>query len=78
MPTTKLRVLMAAGEAVGGTDALAARLGISPAMMRKYMSGGLQLPDLLFLRAVDCIVPDAAGVAATGLESRSADRSSED
>lgn len=56
MSATSLRLLRAAAEAAGGTDLLAARLGISEAMLRKYMAGTFPLPDPVLLRTVDFIL----------------------
>jgi hypothetical protein len=56
MSSTKVRLLEAASEAAGGTGSLALRLGISHAMLRKYLSGAFPLPDPLLLRALDFIL----------------------
>lgn len=56
MSATKLRLLRAACDTAGGTRPLADHLGISEAILRKYVSGGLEPPDGLFLRAVDFIL----------------------
>ena len=61
MSATKLRVLKAAAEAAGGTGPLAAHLGVSEPMLRRYLSGDFPPPDSLFLRAVDFILPEADG-----------------
>jgi hypothetical protein len=58
MSATKVRLLQAASEAAGGTGPLSDRLGISEAMLRKYISGVFPLPDPLLLRAVDFILQD--------------------
>jgi len=55
---TKVALLEAACQAAGGAPALAARLGISEAMLRKWMSGTLSMPDPLFLRAVDVLLEE--------------------
>lgn len=58
MSATKLQLLRAACEVAGGSAALAERLGISHAMLRKYMASGFELPDGLLLRTVDVILAD--------------------
>ena len=55
---TKTGLLKVACEAAGGLPALAARLGISEAMLHKCMSGGFEMPDSLFLRAVDVLLEE--------------------
>ena len=55
MNDTKARLLQAACEAAGGTPALAALLGISEPMLRKYLCARFPMPDLLLLAAVDLI-----------------------
>jgi hypothetical protein len=56
--STKSRLLHAACELAGGSAALAARLGVSEAMLRKYMSGVFSMPDNLLLRAVDLLLEE--------------------
>ena len=46
-------LMRAACEMVGGTAVLAQRLGISEAMLRRYISGSFPVPDTLILRALD-------------------------
>ena len=58
MSATKLQILQAAREIAGGTQALAERLGISEALLRKCLSNGYELPDHLLLRTVDIILAD--------------------
>ncbi|HXS52369.1 MAG TPA: hypothetical protein VN782_07550 [Usitatibacter sp.] len=55
---TKAALLDAACQAAGGLAALAGRLGISEAMLRKCMSGTFAMPDPLFLRAVDVLLEE--------------------
>jgi len=55
---TKAALLKAACDAAGGMSALAPRLGISEAMLRKCMSGAFEMPDPLFLRAVDVLLAE--------------------
>ena len=43
---------------VGGTEALAARLDISPRVLKLYLEGHESIPDSLLLRAIDLIVDD--------------------
>lgn len=56
--STKAALLRAACEAMGGVSALAARLEISEAMLRKYASGAFEMADPLFLRAVDVLLEE--------------------
>lgn len=58
MSATKHRLLLAACDAAGGAGPLAQALGLSEAMLRKYMSGAFPLPDPLLLRAVDFILEE--------------------
>jgi hypothetical protein len=51
----RVRLLHAAIEVAGGLGPLAARLGISEAMLGKYVSGVFPLPDPLLLQALDFI-----------------------
>ena len=57
------QVLARAAMIVGGTEALAARLDISPRVLRLYLEGHESIPDALLLRAIDFVVgelPDNA------------------
>lgn len=58
MSAATLRILQAASEIAGGNGPLADRLGISRAMLQKYMSGVFPLPDGLLLRAVDMVLAE--------------------
>ena len=58
MSATTVRLLKAASEIAGGNRALADRLGISEALLSKFMADSRQLPDPLLLRAVDIILAD--------------------
>jgi DNA-binding transcriptional regulator YdaS (Cro superfamily) len=58
MSATSVKLLQAAAEIVGGTRALARRLGISEALLSRFMSNRRELPDALLLRAVDVILED--------------------
>lgn len=67
----RMRLLYAASEVAGGVRPLAARLGISEAMLGKYVTGVFPLPDPLLLQALDFIeehrnlfppAPSAAGI----------------
>jgi hypothetical protein len=48
-------MLQRAVEILGGTDELAAYLGVSPARLRIWMRGIFAPPDDIFLRLVDLI-----------------------
>jgi hypothetical protein len=43
---------------LGGVEALAARLGISPRVLGAYLSGHELIPDALVLRVVDLVLGD--------------------
>lgn len=58
MSATTVRLLKAASEIAGGNRALADRLGVSEALLSKFMADSRQLPDPLLLRAVDIILAD--------------------
>jgi hypothetical protein len=58
MSATSVKLLQAAAETVGGTKALAWRLGISEALLSRFMADRRELPDVLFLRAVDIVLED--------------------
>jgi hypothetical protein len=58
MSATTVRLLKAASDIAGGNRALADRLGISEALLSKFMADSRQLPDPLLLRAVDIILAD--------------------
>jgi len=58
MSATTQRILQAACEIAGGAEALAARLGISEPMLRKYLSGAFPVPDPLLLRTMDIVLAD--------------------
>jgi hypothetical protein len=55
---TTVRLLQAASEISGGGRALAGRLGISEALLSRFMADLRELPDPLLLRAVDIILAD--------------------
>lgn len=58
MSATTVRLLKAASEIAGGDRALAERLGVSEALLGKFLADSLQLPDPVLLRAVDIILAD--------------------
>jgi hypothetical protein len=55
MRDARVRLLHAASHVAGGVAPLAQRLGISEAMLGKYVSGTFPLPDPLLLQALDFI-----------------------
>jgi hypothetical protein len=55
---TTVKLLHAAAEIAGGRYALAYRLGISEALLSRFMSDRRELPDTLLLRAVDIVLGD--------------------
>jgi hypothetical protein len=58
MSACTVKLLKAASEIVGGTAALADRLGIDEALLAKFTADVWPLPDRLLLRAVDIILAD--------------------
>jgi hypothetical protein len=56
--STKPRLLRVAIEVAGGTRALAQRIGISEAMLERYISESFSIPDALMLRVVDVILDE--------------------
>jgi hypothetical protein len=58
MSATGVKLLKAAAEIAGGDKALADRLGITEALLAKFMGDRRELPDTLLLRAVDIILAD--------------------
>lgn len=65
------QVLARAAVMVGGTEALAARLDISPRVLKLYLEGHQAIPDGLLLKAIDFIVgelPDGATPYSTSLK----------
>lgn len=58
MSTTTVKLLQAATEVAGSTEALAERLRISEALLAAYLADRRRLPDALLLRAVDIILAD--------------------
>jgi hypothetical protein len=65
MSATSVKLLQTAAEIVGSTRVLARRLGISDALLSRFMADRRELPDVLFLRAVDIVLPvrEVAGTA---------------
>jgi DNA-binding transcriptional regulator YdaS (Cro superfamily) len=55
---TTVKLLRAAAEIVGGDKPLAYWLGVSEALLARYMADERELPDPLLLRAVDVILED--------------------
>jgi hypothetical protein len=58
MSATSVKLLQAAAEIVGGTKPLAWRLGVSEGLLSRFMADRRELPDMLFLRAVDIVLAD--------------------
>lgn len=40
---------------VGGSDALAERLGVRPTLMQRFLAGTLDVPDAVLVRALDLL-----------------------
>lgn len=51
-----IKILTAAAEAVGGRQKLAARLGIGPSLLARFISGRLETPDSVLLQAMDIVL----------------------
>jgi hypothetical protein len=60
VPNLRARTLARAAELTGDPDALAEHLQITPALLRRYLSGESLIPEEAFLRASEIIT--AAGV----------------
>ena len=56
MSDATVRLLRAAGEILGGEEALARHLNIGTLLMRAYLEGRRPLPDFLLLRTVDVVL----------------------
>jgi hypothetical protein len=53
--TTTVALLKVAAEIAGSNVELARQLGIGERLLSKFMSGVVELPDQLLLRAVDIV-----------------------
>jgi DNA-binding transcriptional regulator YdaS (Cro superfamily) len=51
-----VKLLQAAAECIGGQKRLALRLGISPSLLGKFMSGLHHVPDPLLLQAMNIVL----------------------
>jgi DNA-binding transcriptional regulator YdaS (Cro superfamily) len=40
---------------VGGSNALAERLGVRPTLLRRFLAGTLEVPDSVLVRALDLL-----------------------
>jgi len=58
LSATTVKLLQAASEIAGGERALAAEIGISAALLARFMQDSRPLPDRLLLKAVDLILAD--------------------
>ena len=58
MSATTVKLLQTASEIEGGKEALARRMGVSPALLMKFMTDTYELPDRLLLIAVDIVLED--------------------
>jgi hypothetical protein len=54
--SSTVRILEAAAEILGGKDNLARYLNVDDELLRAYLEGRRELPDLLLLRTVDVIL----------------------
>ena len=55
---TARRVLARAAVMAGGADRLAGRLGLTQRQLADYLTGGVPIPDELFLSAIDVVLED--------------------
>jgi hypothetical protein len=55
---SKNQVLLRALEIVGGRQDLAKKLGAQPAQLQRWLSGWSEVPDDVFLRAVDIVLSE--------------------
>ena len=65
MSATTVKLLEVASEIVGGDAALARALGISEAMLSRFMADKRHLPSSLLLRIVDIILGDPLSLPVT-------------
>lgn len=73
MSATGVKLLQAAVEIVGGSEALAAYLAIDETLLAAYMADRRELPDRLLLKAVDIILADRrSGTGAGGTDTPAA------
>jgi len=56
MPTVQARTLRRASAIMGGTQALAAKLGVVPLKLQDWIEGSALPPNRVFLMAVDIVV----------------------
>lgn len=56
MPYVRARTLRRAAEIMGGEEALALHLGITPSHVALWIRGLANPPDAVFLRAVDIVL----------------------
>ena len=68
MSACTVKLLQAAVEIAGGTGALAARLGVTETLLRKFLADSPELPDSLLLPAVDVILADRQASLPPGVE----------
>jgi hypothetical protein len=59
------RVLVKIVAKLGGAEAAAERLQIGPSLLRRFLSGSLDVPDVVLLRAVDCLHENPTAVPET-------------
>jgi hypothetical protein len=60
VPEVHVRTLMRAAQIVGGAEALAHRLRVTPSHLALWMSGAEPCPPNVFLQAVDLVLERAA------------------
>jgi hypothetical protein len=59
VPEVHIRTLVRAAQIVGGAEALALRLKVTPSHLALWMSGAEPCPPNIFLRAVDLVLERA-------------------
>ena len=73
METARRAVMLRALDIVGSREALAERLGVRPVVLDGWLSGGVPVPEAIFLRAVD-IVQGSPAAPRSDAESHRKDR----
>jgi hypothetical protein len=59
------RILVEIIAKLGGAEAAAERLQIAPSLLRRFLTGSLDVPDVVLLRAVDCLHENSTDVPGT-------------
>jgi hypothetical protein len=73
VPEVHVRTLMRAAQIVGGAEALAHRLRVTPSHLALWMSGAEPCPPNVFLHAVDLVLERTAAPPASPAAPRADD-----